>query len=74
MRPRAGAVDPGLLVAVGPISHIVCPGRGCFTYSDDPRAGSLRLAVRLGFQPVSIFTELDAEQTLAQASLHSFKA
>jgi len=35
---------------------------------------SLRLAVRLGFQPVSTFEEDDAEQTLAVASLHSFKA
>jgi RimJ/RimL family protein N-acetyltransferase len=35
---------------------------------------SLRLAVRLGFQPVSTFEEYDAEQTLALASLHSFKA
>jgi RimJ/RimL family protein N-acetyltransferase len=35
---------------------------------------SLRLAVRLGFQPVSTFKEYDAEQTLALASLHSFKA
>ena len=35
---------------------------------------SLSLAVRLGFQPVSTFREFDAEQTLALASLHSFKA
>lgn len=35
---------------------------------------SLRLAVRLGFQPVSTFEWFDAEQTLGLASLHSFKA
>ncbi|WP_433294499.1 GNAT family N-acetyltransferase [Actinoplanes sp. CA-030573] len=35
---------------------------------------SLKLAVRLGFRPVSTFREFDAEQTLALASLHSFKA
>lgn len=35
---------------------------------------SLRLAVRLGFQPVSTFESFGAEQTLALASLHSFKA
>src|SRR5262245_19407839 len=35
---------------------------------------SLRLAVRLGFQPVSTFELFDAEQTLGVASLHSFKA
>ncbi len=35
---------------------------------------SLRLAVRLGFQPVSTFEWFDAEQTLGMASLHSFKA
>jgi len=34
---------------------------------------SLRLAVRLGFQPVSTFEQYDAEQTLGLASLHSFK-
>jgi RimJ/RimL family protein N-acetyltransferase len=34
---------------------------------------SLRLAVRLGFRPVSIFEWFDAEQTLGLASLHSFK-
>ncbi len=33
---------------------------------------SLRLAARLGFQPVSTFAQYDAEQTLALASLHSF--
>jgi RimJ/RimL family protein N-acetyltransferase len=35
---------------------------------------SLRLAVRLGFQPVSTFEWFDAEHSLCQASLHSFKA
>ncbi|WP_435590760.1 GNAT family N-acetyltransferase [Nocardia sp. bgisy118] len=35
---------------------------------------SLRLAVRLGFQPVSTFEWFDAEQSLCLASLHSFKA
>jgi RimJ/RimL family protein N-acetyltransferase len=35
---------------------------------------SLRLAARLGFRPVSTFEEYDAEQTLAVADLHSFKA
>ncbi|MFI5776218.1 GNAT family N-acetyltransferase [Nocardia sp. NPDC051570] len=35
---------------------------------------SLRLAARLGFQPVSTFEWFDAEQTLCLASLHSFKA
>lgn len=35
---------------------------------------SLRLAVRLGFQPVSTFDSFDAEQTLCRASLHSFLA
>ncbi|MFX0578159.1 GNAT family N-acetyltransferase [Nocardia nepalensis] len=35
---------------------------------------SLRLAVRLGFQPVGTFEWFDAEQTLCMASLHSFKA
>jgi hypothetical protein len=35
---------------------------------------SLRLAVRLGFQPVSTLEWFDAEQTLCLAGLHSFKA
>jgi RimJ/RimL family protein N-acetyltransferase len=35
---------------------------------------SLKLAVRLGFQPVSTFEMYDAEQTLGLASLHSFRA
>jgi RimJ/RimL family protein N-acetyltransferase len=35
---------------------------------------SLKLAARLGFQPVSTFEQYDAEQTLAAADLHSFKA
>jgi RimJ/RimL family protein N-acetyltransferase len=35
---------------------------------------SLRLAARLGFQPVGTVEEYEAEQTLAVASLHSFKA
>ncbi len=35
---------------------------------------SLRLAVRLGFQPVSTFEQFDAAQTLGLASLHSFKS
>jgi len=35
---------------------------------------SLRLAARLGFQPVSTFEAFDAEQTLSTADLHSFKA
>ncbi|HEX5406128.1 MAG TPA: GNAT family N-acetyltransferase [Pseudonocardiaceae bacterium] len=35
---------------------------------------SLRLADRLGFQPVSTFEQFDAEQTLCVASLHSFRA
>lgn len=35
---------------------------------------SLKLAARLGFQPVSTFEWFDAEQTLAGASLHAFKA
>jgi len=35
---------------------------------------SLRLAARLGFQPVSTFEAFDAEQTLCRADLHSFKA
>ncbi len=34
---------------------------------------SLRLAARLGFQPVDTFEEFDAEQTLCRADLHSFK-
>ena len=37
-------------------------------------ARTLRLAVRLGFQPVSTFEWFDAEQTFCLASLHSFKA
>ncbi|GGR90703.1 putative acetyltransferase [Streptomyces aureoverticillatus] len=35
---------------------------------------SLRLAALLGFQRVSTFEAYDAEQTLAAANLHSFKA
>ncbi|MBB5915958.1 RimJ/RimL family protein N-acetyltransferase [Nocardia transvalensis] len=35
---------------------------------------SLRLAIRLGFQPVTTFEWFDADQTLCLASLHSFKA
>jgi len=35
---------------------------------------SLRLAARLGFQPVSTFEAYDAEQTMSVAALHSFKA
>jgi RimJ/RimL family protein N-acetyltransferase len=35
---------------------------------------SLRLAVRLGFRPVSTFESFGAEQTLCMASLYSFKA
>lgn len=35
---------------------------------------SLRLAARLGFQPVSTFEWFDAGQTLCRAALHSFKA
>lgn len=35
---------------------------------------SLKLAARLGFQPVSTFEQFDAEQTLGLAGLHSFKA
>jgi RimJ/RimL family protein N-acetyltransferase len=35
---------------------------------------SLRLAVRLGFRPVSTFEWFDAEQTLGLAGLHSFRA
>jgi RimJ/RimL family protein N-acetyltransferase len=35
---------------------------------------SLKLAVRLGFEPVGTFEEWDAEQTLGMARLHSFKA
>jgi RimJ/RimL family protein N-acetyltransferase len=35
---------------------------------------SLKLAARLGFQPVKTFVQYDAEQTLAVADLHSFKA
>jgi RimJ/RimL family protein N-acetyltransferase len=35
---------------------------------------SLRLAARLGFQPVSTFEQFDAEQTLGLAQLHTFKA
>jgi RimJ/RimL family protein N-acetyltransferase len=34
---------------------------------------SPRLAVRLGFRPVSTFVWFDAEQTLSVAGLHSFK-
>jgi RimJ/RimL family protein N-acetyltransferase len=35
---------------------------------------SLRLAVRLGFQPFITFEWFDAEQALCLASLYSFKA
>lgn len=35
---------------------------------------SLKLAARLGFQHMSTFEAYDAEQTLAAAELHSFKA
>ncbi|MER6563509.1 GNAT family N-acetyltransferase, partial [Streptomyces sp. NPDC001027] len=35
---------------------------------------SLRLAARLGFQRVGAFEAYDAEQTLAVAHLHAFKA
>ncbi|WP_342216294.1 GNAT family N-acetyltransferase [Nocardia abscessus] len=35
---------------------------------------SLKLAARLGFQPVSTFEAFDAPQTLATARLHLFKA
>ncbi|MFG2531237.1 GNAT family N-acetyltransferase [Streptomyces sp. NPDC048516] len=35
---------------------------------------SLKLAARLGFQRMSTFEAYDAEQTLAAAHLHSFKA
>ncbi|WP_454194290.1 GNAT family N-acetyltransferase [Nocardia sp. Marseille-Q1738] len=35
---------------------------------------SLKLAARLGFQPVSTFEAFDAQQTLATAGLHTFKA
>jgi RimJ/RimL family protein N-acetyltransferase len=35
---------------------------------------SLRLAARLGFQPVSTFEEFGAEQTLAVARLRAFRA
>ncbi|WP_328440833.1 GNAT family N-acetyltransferase [Streptomyces sp. NBC_00444] len=35
---------------------------------------SLKLATRVGFQRISTFEAYDAEQTLAVASLHSFKA
>ncbi|MBF6300524.1 GNAT family N-acetyltransferase [Nocardia amamiensis] len=35
---------------------------------------SLKLATRLGFQPVSTFEAFDAQQTLATARLHAFKA
>ncbi|WP_405677709.1 GNAT family N-acetyltransferase [Streptomyces sp. NBC_01511] len=35
---------------------------------------SLKLATRLGFRPVDTFEAFDAEQTLAAADLHSFKA
>jgi len=35
---------------------------------------SLKLAIRLGFQPVSTFERSGAEQTLGLARLHSFKA
>ncbi|MGN2638522.1 GNAT family N-acetyltransferase [Nocardia takedensis] len=34
---------------------------------------SLKLALRLGFQPVEIFEEFGAQQTLATARLYSFK-
>src|SRR5262245_3406825 len=35
---------------------------------------SMKLAVRLGFEPVGTFEWFDAEQTMGTASLHSFKA
>jgi RimJ/RimL family protein N-acetyltransferase len=35
---------------------------------------SLKLAVRLGFRPISTFEWFDAEQTLAVADLHAFKS
>lgn len=34
---------------------------------------SMKLANRLGFEPVSTFIEFDAEQTLSTANLHAFK-
>jgi RimJ/RimL family protein N-acetyltransferase len=34
---------------------------------------SLKLAARLGFEPVSTFVEFEAEQTLSTADLHAFK-
>ncbi|MDI6105974.1 GNAT family N-acetyltransferase [Actinoplanes sp. NEAU-A12] len=50
------------------------PDQPVILVTQTANARSLRLAARLGFQPVSTFREYDAEQTLALASLHSFKA
>ncbi|MEV6851144.1 GNAT family N-acetyltransferase [Actinoplanes sp. NPDC051411] len=50
------------------------PDQPVVVVTQTANARSLGLAARLGFHRVSTFREYDAEQTLARAALHSFKA
>lgn len=83
--PRLREAVEHRLDAIGPTNVIAAPGvlrAAADELPDQPviivtqtaNERSLRLAVRLGFQPVSTFELFDAEQTLGLASLHSFKA
>ncbi|MGY0235420.1 GNAT family N-acetyltransferase [Longispora urticae] len=50
------------------------PDQPVILVTQSANARSLRLAARLGFQPVGTFEQFDAEQTLGRlASLHSFQ-
>jgi len=49
------------------------PDQGVITVTQTANERSLKLALRLGFEPVSTFVRNGAEQTLGRASLHSFK-
>ena len=52
----------------------VMPDQPVVVVTQSANAPSLDLARRLGFEPVSTFTEFDAEQTLLTMSLHSLGA
>ena len=50
------------------------PDQPVITVTQTANERSLKLAARLGFQPVATFERHGAEQTLGRADLHSFKA
>lgn len=75
---RRGAWGAGLAFeAITAVLHAAAdelPDQPVVIVTQTANERSLKLAARLGFQPVSTFEWFDAEQTLGRVGLHAFKA